>query len=152
MLLQGQEFMMGGNFNDWEGLEWKNAETYKGVVDAYRDLIALRRDTHGLSAGLVGRSINVFHVNENDKVIAYHRWQNGGLKDDVVVVINFGNRAFTSYSIGFPHNGKWHVRFSSSDKEYSVDFPGIHVPDVEARSGNGTFILPASTALILSQG
>ena len=152
MLLQGQEFMMSGNFNDWEGLEWQNAETYKGIVEAYRQLIALRKNVRGASAGLSGRSINLFHVDEHNKVIAYHRWQNGGPKDDVVVVVNFGSNAFTNYSIGFPRNGRWHVRFCSTDTKYSDDFEGVSVPDIDVRSGNGTFVLPASTALILSQG
>jgi 1,4-alpha-glucan branching enzyme len=151
MLLQGQEFMMSGNFNDWEGLEWQNAETYKGIVAAYRQLIALRKNIRGISAGLTARSINLFHVDEHNKVIAYHRWQNGGPKDDVVVIINFGNNAFTDYSMSFPRNGKWHVRFCSTDTKYSEDFGGVAVPDIEVRSGNGTFVLPASTALILSQ-
>lgn len=152
MLLQGQEFMMGGNFNDWEGLEWKRAEAHKGIVNAYRDLIALRRNTSGLSAGLAGRGMNLFHVDETNKVIAYHRWDKNGSKDDVVVVVNFGSHAYTNYSMSFPHNGTWHVRFCSSAKKYSPDFAGIHVPDVTAQSGTGTFVLPPSTALILSQG
>lgn len=152
MVLQGQEFMMGGSFNDWEGLEWKNAQTCKGIIEAYQDLIALRRNLHHVSAGLAGRAINLSHVNENDKVIAYHRWQKSGPKDDVVVVINFGNHAFTNYTIGFPQNGKWRVRFCSTDKKYGTDFSGIHISDVEVQSGNGTFVLPASSALIFSQG
>jgi 1,4-alpha-glucan branching enzyme len=149
--LQGQEFMMSGNFNDWEGLNWENAETYKGVVEAHRQLIALRQNKHGVTLGLTGREINLFHVDENNKVIAYHRWQRGGPKDDVVVVINFGRNAFTDYSMSFPRNGKWYVRFCSDDKKYSADFTGTHVPEVKVQSGNGSFVLPASTALILSQ-
>ena len=143
--------MMGGNFNDWKGLNWQNAETYKRVVKAYKNLIALRRNMGGVSAGLVGRAMNLYHVNENDKVVAYHRWQKGGSKDDVIVVVNFGNRSFTNYTIGFPHNGKWRVRFCSSDKIYGEDFAGIRIPDIEVRAGNGAFILPASTALVFSQ-
>lgn len=152
MLLQGQEFMMGGNFNDWKGLEWDNVEKYPGIVEAYHDLIALRRNTGGLSMGLSGRSLNLFHVDESNKVIAYHRWQNGGPKDDVVVVVNFGNRAFENYSMSFPRNGMWHVRFCSDNKRYGSDFLGKRVSAVHAQSGNGACTLPASTALILSQG
>ena len=140
MLLQGEEFMMSGNFNDWEGLDWQRAERHKDIVKAYQNLIALRRNVT-VTAGLTGRSMNLFHVNDNDKVIAYHRWQNGGPKDDVVVVVNFGNRSFTNYAMGFPCNGKWHVRFCSSDKKYGEDLSGIHIPDVEVHSGNGAFIL-----------
>lgn len=152
MILQGQEFMMSGNFNDWKGLDWENAEAYKGIVEAYRELICLRKNTRGVSAGLSGRSFNLFHVDEDNKVIAYHRWQNGGSKDDVVVVLNFGNRAFTNYSTSFPRNGVWHVRFCSDHKKYSNDFGGAHVPDVHVQSGNGTFVLPPHGALIFSQG
>ena len=152
MLLQGQEFMMDGDFNDWDGLDWQNTETYKGIVNAYRTLIGLRRDLHGTTAGLSGRSMNLFHVDETNKVIAYHRWQNGGTKDDVIVVINFGNRAFTNYSMGFPLSGRWRLRFCSSDTKYSSDFAGIHVSDVQVQSGSGTLVLPPSTALIFSQG
>ena len=75
MLLQGQEFMMGGNFNDWRGLDWENVEKYEGIVKAYRQLISLRKNTHGVSVGLTGRSVNLFHVDEENKVIAYHRWR-----------------------------------------------------------------------------
>ncbi len=42
MLLQGQEFMQGGSFNDWEGLDWHLSDRYSGIVEAYRHLIALR--------------------------------------------------------------------------------------------------------------
>ena len=142
---------MGGNFNDWEGLEWERAEKHGGVVEAYRQLIAFRKNAGGVSAGLTGKGINVFHVDEENKVVAYHRWLNGGPKDDVVVVLNFGNREFDAYSMGFPHNGRWQVRFCSAHKGYSADFAGTSVPDVDVQAGNGTFVLPASSALIFSQ-
>jgi 1,4-alpha-glucan branching enzyme len=151
MLFQGQEFMTGGSFNDWQGLDWELAERHSGIVDAYRHLIALRRNISGVSSGLTGKSFNLFHVDEVNKVIAYHRWSNGGAKDDVVVVINFGNKQFDKYGLNFPRDGKWRVRFSSSAKVYSEDFEGILVPDVEMASGGGEIVLPPSTALILSQ-
>jgi 1,4-alpha-glucan branching enzyme len=152
MLLQGQEFVMYGDFNDWEGLDWANAEKYKGIVVAYHDLIALRRNLKGLTAGLAGRSINIFHVDDANKVVAYHRWQNGGRHDDVIVVVNFGEHDIMEYKMGFPLNGKWCVRFNSNERKYSHDFTGTHVSDFEVQQNTGTFVLPASTALIFSQG
>ena len=65
---------------------------------------------------------NVYHVNNTDKVIAYHRWQNGGRGDDVVIVANLANRAFAQYRIGFPRGGLWRVRFNSDWQGYSADF------------------------------
>jgi 1,4-alpha-glucan branching enzyme len=151
MIFQGQEFMTGGSFNDWDGLDWENAGRFAGIVDAYKHLIALRKNMNNMSAGLLGRNVNLVHLNENDKVIGYHRWQNGGPKDDVVIIINFGNREFKDYSLNFPRNGTWHVRFNSTLKSYSPDFKDADIPDVQVANGAGTIVLPPSSAIILSQ-
>lgn len=52
-------------------------------------------------------------MNDKDKVIAFHRWENGGSGDDVIVVVNLSNQAYDRYSIGFPQGGMWRVRFNS---------------------------------------
>jgi 1,4-alpha-glucan branching enzyme len=151
MIFQGQEFMQDGAFNDWEALDWARAERHTGIVEAYRHLIALRRNLHGVSAGLAGRDINLMHVDENNKVIAYHRWNSGGARDDVIVVINFGNRMHENYMMSLPRNGTWKVRFNSTWKGYSKDFQGVTVPDVVVDNGGGSLVLPPSSAIILSQ-
>ena len=66
------------------------------------------------------------HVNDDDNVVAFHRWQDGGPGDDVVVIVNFGNRAYDTYRIGFPRPGSWAVRFNSDWRGYSPDF-GDHL-------------------------
>ena len=48
------------------------------------------------SRGLRGPNIHVHHVNETERVIAYHRWQNGGPRDDVIVLANFSATPRTS--------------------------------------------------------
>jgi 1,4-alpha-glucan branching enzyme len=151
MLLQGQEFMQGGAFNDWEGLNWRLAERHAGIVEAYRHLIALRKNDHGVSAGLLGNSINIMHLNEDNKVIAYHRWRDGGAGDDVVVIINFGNKLFQDYLLNLPRNGSWHVRFNSTWRGYSPDFKEVAVEDIMVSNGGATILLPPASALILSQ-
>ncbi len=151
MLFQGQEFMMGGSFNDWQGLDWNLAETHAGVVEAYRRLIALRKNSEAVTAGLLGQGCNLFHVDEDNKVLAYHRWRGGGPKDDVVVVVNFGGRAHSVYGLSFPRDGLWRVRFNSASQAYAPDFGGTVVPDVHVTSGGAELVLPPATALILSQ-
>ena len=42
-------------------------------------------------------------------MIAFHRWDDGGPGDDVVVVANFGRRAARGYRIGFPRPGRLEV-------------------------------------------
>jgi 1,4-alpha-glucan branching enzyme len=92
----------------------------------YADLVRLRRNWRNDTRGLRGQHVNVFHVNDRDKVIAFHRFDHGGPGDDVVVVLNFANRAYDSYRIGFPRGGPWRVRFNSDWRGYSDDF-GDHL-------------------------
>ncbi len=124
----------------------------------YRDMIRLRRNWFNNTAGLKGQSLNVFHVNDAAKVIAFHRWDQGGPGDDVVVVVNMSNQSFDSYSIGFPRDGTWEVRFNSDWSGYSSDF-GNH-PSYDTTAGqSGQDGMPSSgnvgigpyTAIVLSQ-
>jgi 1,4-alpha-glucan branching enzyme len=122
MIFQGQEFLADGYFQDSLPLDWSKLQTYPGINLLYRDLIRLRRDWFNQTGGLRGQNINVFYANDTDKMIAFHRWENGGAGDDVVVVANFANRSYDSYAIGMPHAGQWHVRFNSDWQGYSPDF------------------------------
>ena len=122
MIFQGQEFLEDEYFRDSTPLDWTKLDTYGGINALYRDLIRLRRNWFNQTRGLRGQHINVHHVNNTDKVIAFHRWENGGLGDDVVIVANFGNRSYESYSLGFPRAGYWQVRFNSDWQGYSADF------------------------------
>ena len=122
MLLQGVEFMQEGNFNDWQMLEWDKTKQFAGIVLAHQHLIGLRLDTYGNTTGLTGPSIAVFHQDNENRVIAYHRWLNGGVHDDVIVIANFNDQRFKSYELTLPINGSWRVRFNSSWKGYSPDF------------------------------
>ncbi|MBX4199689.1 alpha amylase C-terminal domain-containing protein, partial [Candidatus Saccharibacteria bacterium] len=152
MLFQGQEFMEGGSFNDWQALDWANAEKFSGMVQAYKHLVALRKNQYGNTVGLTGHSFNILHLNDESKVLAYHRWDKGGSGDDVVVVLNFANRLLKDYSINFPRDGAWKVRFNSSWKGYSSDFKYQEVKDVNVENKSGAFSLAPYSVLILSQG
>jgi 1,4-alpha-glucan branching enzyme len=151
MMLQGQEFAQGQNFSDWHGLDWDLAEKYSGVVTANKHLINLRKNVHGNSAGLRGQGINISHVDDDNKVLAYHRWDKGGPADDIMVVVNFANNHHKEYVLGFPLNGDWHVRFNSTWHGYSPQFKEVNVPDIKVNSGQGTLVLPPRSLLILSQ-
>lgn len=39
-----------------------------------------------------------------------------------MVVANFANRGYASYSLGFPRAGWWRVRFNSDWNGYSADY------------------------------
>ncbi len=126
MIFQGQEFLEDRYFQDTDPLDWSKLETYSGIQLLYRDLIRLSRNWFNQTRGLRGQHINVYHLNNSDKVIAYHRWENGGPGDDVIVIANFANRSYSSYTLGMPRAGLWRVRFNSDWKGYSADF-GNHL-------------------------
>ena len=113
MIFQGQEFLEDRWFADTDPLDWSRCERYRGIVQLYRDLIRLRRNWFNNSRGLRGRHVRVHHINNNDKVLAMHRWDHGGPGDDVVVVFNFSNHARHNYRIGFPQGGAWHLRMNT---------------------------------------
>jgi 1,4-alpha-glucan branching enzyme len=126
MIFQGQEFLEGEHFQDTVPLDWAKLHMFSGIHLLYRDLIRLRRNWFNHTRGLRGQNINVHHLNNSDKVIAFHRWEQGGPGDDAVVVANFANRSYASYTIGMPRSGQWHVRFNSDWQGYSADF-GNHL-------------------------
>ena len=122
MLLQGGEFMQDGNFNDWQMLDWDKTKQFAGIVLAHQHLIGLRLDAYSNTTGLTGANINIFHQDNENHVIAYHRWLNGGACDDVIVIANFNDQRFKKYELILPIAGTWQVRFNSSWKGYSPDF------------------------------
>ncbi|MBT8207414.1 MAG: alpha amylase C-terminal domain-containing protein, partial [Acidimicrobiia bacterium] len=107
MIFQGQELLEDRWFSDDEPIDWNRLDTQAGVTRLYRDLIELRRNMHGTSRGLTGQHVTVHHVNEVDKMVAFHRWADGGPADDVVVVANFADQRHVDYEIGLPSGGTW---------------------------------------------
>jgi 1,4-alpha-glucan branching enzyme len=114
-------------------------------------LIALRKNSYNNTRGLISQSFNILHLNEGDKVLAYHRWDLGGPGDDVLVIINFANKAQDDYVLNFPRDDIWKVRFNSNWKGYSPDFEEIGVSEVNAQNGNGQIKLGPYSVMILSQ-
>src|SRR5262249_31713824 len=113
MLFQGQEFLESRSFSDAVPLDWGRCERNRGLVQLHRDLATLRLNRSGVTRGLCGQHVNVHHFNQGGQVLAYHRWDRGGPRDDVVVVANFSHRAYHNYVVGLPRGGRWRLRFNS---------------------------------------
>jgi 1,4-alpha-glucan branching enzyme len=122
MIFQGQEILEDQWFHDDDPIDWSKEQTYGGILQLYRDLMRLRRDWYGTTRGLRGQGVHVHHVNDDDNVIAFHRWHAGGPEDDVIVVVNVANRSYDDYRIGMPRQGEWRLRFNSDWNGYSLDF------------------------------
>ncbi|HMT13222.1 MAG TPA: alpha-amylase family glycosyl hydrolase [Aestuariivirga sp.] len=158
MIFQGQEFLQGEWFRDDVPLDWDLNEEFSGMVRLYRDLIRLRRNHGGVTAGLRGQFVTVHHVNDAMNVLAFQRWDQHGAGDDVVVVMNFANAMREGYEIGMPVAGIWKVRLNSDSHHYSRDFGNAALFDVEAKEkpwdgmpASATLTLPPYGFVILSQ-
>lgn len=159
MIFMGQEFLEDGAWSDNDPLDWSRNTTFAGIRQLYADLISLRRNYANLTRGLTAKNVNVYHVNNTDKVIAFHRWHNGGSGDDVVVVANFSYRGFTAYNIGMPRSGRWRVRFNSDWTGYDAGFGNWNSYDADAVAGskhglsyNANIGIGPYSLIILSQG
>jgi 1,4-alpha-glucan branching enzyme len=132
MLFQGQEFLQGEWFQDTVPLDWDQSETFRGIVRLYRDLIRLRLSLTGDTRGLIGRGIAIHRVDEERKLVAFHRWDAGGPGDDVMVVANFSHEPRGAYRVGFPRAGPWKLRLNTDWPGYSEDFVGFESHDITA--------------------
>ena len=97
-------------------------------------------------------------VDEEKKLVAFHRWHGGGPGDDVVVVANFAHEERGVYRIGFPRPGTWRLRLNTDWQGYSDDFQGFASHDVEAveqecdgMAWSAEVAVGAYSALIFSQ-
>lgn len=158
MLFQGQELLEDQWFRDDDPIDWTRADTYAGVLALYRDLIAVRRNRGGVTSGLRGQRVAVHHVNDDVKVLAFHRWDRGGPGDDVVVVVNCSAQPFARYHVGLPRSGRWHVRLNTDWDGYSEDFGAVDTydatasePGADGMAWSGDVALGPYSAVILSQ-
>lgn len=134
MIFQGQELLEDQWFRDDHPIDWARLDSESGVVRMYRDLIALRRNLDGRSAGLTGQHVRVHHVNQVDKVVAFYRWDAAGPGDDVIVIANFAERRHEAYSIGAPVGGTWEVVFDGDAPVYHESYEGSGATEAEATS------------------
>ena len=136
MIFEGQEMLEDRWFQDEAPIDWTRAEGECGILNLYSDLIALRRNLSGVTAGLSGQNTHIFHFDNNDKIIAFHRWDKPGPKDSSVVIVNMKNQFYDNYAIGFPRAGLWKTRFNSDSNYYDSKFTNHFSPNTEAHEGN----------------
>jgi 1,4-alpha-glucan branching enzyme len=140
MFFMGQEFLQAGAWYETNALTWSNTNTLSGVVQMHRDMIALRKNEGGETAGLRGAGLHVNSpVDDNNNILAFHRYDHKGPGDDVMVIANLSGTVWTqsNYEIGFPTSGIWSIRFSSDWQIYHPgfgDIPGTNKVTVSAAS------------------
>lgn len=153
MLFMGQEMLAAAQFSSSVPLDWTRATTYAAVTNFYRDLIHLRRNLEGVSAGLTGPNLT-WHVTRNDapwKLLAFHRW-GAAANDQVMVIMNFTSNAIPEYIINtWPANGPWYVNLNSDWPQYGSDFGNYGSSVVNVSGGSGAVAIGPYSTLILSR-
>ncbi|HET7343786.1 MAG TPA: alpha amylase C-terminal domain-containing protein [Methylomirabilota bacterium] len=151
MLFMGQEILEDKPWSDtpsaatliwWDGLAGDRA--MRDHLRFTQDAVRLRR----AQPALRGEPINVFHVHDANRVLAFHRWLEGAGRD-VVVVASLNESTLFGYGLGFPGGGRWLEVFNSDVYDNFVN------PQV---AGNGGAVvadgpplhgLPASAAIVI---
>ena len=114
MLFMGEEFLEDKSWSDsnnallifWDGL--KTDKVMQDYLRFCRELIGLRKHQPALRSD----AVNVFHVHDENRVVAFQRWVVGTGRD-VVVVATLAEATYWNYAIGFPEGGFWHEVFNS---------------------------------------
>ena len=73
-----------------------------------QELIRLRWNQPALR----GDNVNPFHIHNENRVLAYHRWLDES-GQDVVIVATLSESTWYNYAIGFPFAGRWAEIFNS---------------------------------------
>ncbi len=154
MIFQGQEFADDNAFSHYESLDWQEASANERMLTLYKHLFALRRNVYKNTAGLLGLNVDVFHVDNATKIVAYRRWDKGGPADDVVVTANFSDKQQTC-QLALPAKGIWWTRLNTDWKGYGDGFGDSKLQSIEAVERDGSYVsevmLPAYTVFVLSQ-
>jgi 1,4-alpha-glucan branching enzyme len=148
-IFMGQEFLEdkpwhddpGGAFQIW----WDGLASDRSMVDFLRfsrELINLRRNLPGLR----GSGLNVFHVHNTNRVLAFQRWVPGA-GHDVVVVASLNENSYHDYRMGFPAPGHWREIFNSDVYDHWVNPWVTGNGGAIHAAGEGMHGLPASATL-----
>jgi 1,4-alpha-glucan branching enzyme len=160
-LFMGQELLEDKPWSDdrsgdtliwWDGLAQDPAR--RDFLAFTRDMIGLRRRLPALRSG----GVNPFHVHNDNRVLAVHRWVEG-VGQDVVVVASLAESTFWSYQLGLPVAGRWR-EILNSDVYDSLPNPavagngGAIVADGPPRDGFGQsaqVVIPANAVVVFAR-
>ncbi len=162
MIFMGQEFLEDKPWSDnasvgdniwWDGVNGAD----QSMVNHLRftsDVIALRHRQPALR----GEGLNVFHVHNQNRIIAFQRWVESAGRD-VVVVASLNESTFWSYDIGFPGSGRWLEVFNSDVYDNWVNpwvagNRGEILADGSPMHGlpaSGTIVIPANGMLVFAR-
>ena len=159
-LFMGQEILEDKPWSDKPGdvfsIWWQGLEQDKSMADFLTFSQALYK-VRTQQAALRASGLNVFHVHNDNRIIAFHRWVEGEGKD-VVVVASLNESTFWDYELGFPKQGYWQEVFNS---DYYDHYPnpmiagnngGVNVNGrpLHGLCGSAHIVIPANSVVIFA--
>jgi len=119
-----------------------------------QDLIRLRWNQPALR----GENVNPFHVHNQNRVIAFHRWLEGA-GQDAIVVATLSETTWYDYAIGFPFPGRWTEAFNSDVYD---NFPNLIVagnqgsiiasgPPLHGFQSSANIVIPANGFVVFTR-
>jgi len=117
LLFMGNEFQEYGTFHEDIPLDWSKARKHAGTLALHRDLISLRRNQHGHSIGLKGRTVHIPVSDNAKKCLVYWRSHEKHPADQVVVAMSFSAQP-AEVVIPFPSAGPWIMRLNTDHVTY----------------------------------
>ena len=136
MLFQGQELLEDRWFDDTVAPRLgQGALQQRDPAPPPRPHRAPAGEGRGDARVCGGPNARILRADNEAKVLAMHRWQDGGPHDDTVVVANFADRTIDDLRIGLPAPGRWSVRLNLDSAVYAPEFGGHEVYDLDADGG-----------------
>ncbi len=157
-LFMGQEILEDKPWHDEPGsgfqIWWQGLEQDRAMRDFLRftsELLAVRRSQPALQAS----GLNLYHVHDHNRVLAFHRWVEGE-GQDVVVVVSLNESTFSHYDLGFPRAGYWRELFNSDFYDHwpnprvAGNRGAVHAGTVPMHGldAGATIVIPANSILI----
>jgi 1,4-alpha-glucan branching enzyme len=161
MIFMGQEILEHRLWSDNPNradrfIDWDGATAGSPGADFHRfmrDLIRLRRTQPALRSG----SVNSYHLDGANRVLAFHRWIPGEGRD-VVIVMSLAESTLYGYDLGFPAPGTWQELFNS---DFYDHFPNPWVrgnygkteacgPSRHGLPFSATITIPANSILVFA--
>ncbi|MFX0539895.1 alpha-amylase family glycosyl hydrolase [Ornithinimicrobium sp. Y1847] len=144
MLFQGQEFLEDEWFRDTVPLDWDRAWAFRDITQMFRDLIRMRRNLDGDTAGLSGPNTTLVTLDDDANVIAFVRSTDDG--QHVLVALNLTGHA-VQRAVELP-GGHWRVRFNSDSRRYSSLFGDHGTTDLEVVDGRAVLDLGPYSSVV----
>jgi 1,4-alpha-glucan branching enzyme len=114
-------------------------------------LIRLRRSEPALRS----ETLSVLYVNEENRILAFHRWL-PGIGRDVVVVASLNDHTFSSYELPWPGAGGWREILNSDAYD---DYPangngggiGAYDNPRDGQPATARLLIPSNSILVFAR-